>query len=205
MILDKVRQSLDDFCVEFVKSPYLCYTEHGLHVRFCSILSERLTEQEMYGKLGDDTVCVIQKEYRTAHNLGKSKCQHWDVAVLRDPLTASSKPEYDHLMIEAAIEFGLNEGKKHLCEDIRRLSHPLSNVESGFAVHLYRVSESMSKRDKNPKSRMIWPRDDLSDLKKLVVDSDVSVYYALVDRTGTLRSRAYRIDDGGVHDLISDA
>ena len=37
-IIDSVRSTAKEFCLEFVQNPYLCYTEHGLHARFYAML-----------------------------------------------------------------------------------------------------------------------------------------------------------------------
>ena len=87
-------------------------------------------------------MCVLQKEYPTADALGKPKRQHWDIAVLKNPLAClpGKQPPYDYLCLAAVIEFGLNEAREHLEDDIDRLRHPGANVEQGYFVHLYRLT-----------------------------------------------------------------
>jgi hypothetical protein len=82
---------------------------------------------------------VIQKEYPTAHDLGKSKRQHWDLAVIKTPpesLPGGDQPTYDYLRLAPAVEVGLNEPEEHLREDIRRLFHEKVNIDQGFVLHL---------------------------------------------------------------------
>jgi hypothetical protein len=58
-------------------------------------------------------ICVVQKEYPTAGNLGKPQRQHWDISVIKNPpecLPNISKYSYDCLKLAAVIEFGMNEG-----------------------------------------------------------------------------------------------
>ena len=152
-----VRQTIEGLCLEFAEQPYVCYTEHGLHALFFSRLYDALREDQRYFEWNGRRVCAIQKEYATAHDLGKSKRQHWDIAVLRNPPATRGEHPYDFFKIDAAVEFGLNEGKEHLLDDMRRLSHTSSNVGTGYAVHLYRISEGLSERDMSPRSARMWP------------------------------------------------
>ena len=102
-----VRQVTKQFCLDFVKDPYLCYTEHGLHALLFTKLFNALPHDQRYA-LHDDhrQVCVIQKEYPTAHDLDKSKRQHWDISVIRTPLEIADENEersYDFLRLAAAV------------------------------------------------------------------------------------------------------
>jgi len=78
-----VHQVAKEFVLEFIANPYLCYTEHGQHARFYTMLYNALPAEQRYTKWGANTVCVIQKEYPTAGKLGKPQRQHWDVAVIK--------------------------------------------------------------------------------------------------------------------------
>ena len=92
---DIVRETIETFCLEFAEHPYICYTEHGLHALFFSRLYDALPEDQRYFEWDGRKVCAVQKEYATADNLGKSKRQHWDIAVLRNlPVTRMEHP-YD--------------------------------------------------------------------------------------------------------------
>jgi hypothetical protein len=132
-ILKTVRQAIEVFCVEFVNHPYLCYTEHGQHAMFYTRLYNLLPEEERYVSYQNQRVCILQKEYPTATNLGKSQRQHWDVSVLSTPPTSQSRKEgYDYLPLLASIEFGLNATEEHLKDDIERLGHADANVTQWF-------------------------------------------------------------------------
>jgi len=199
-----VHSVLRDFCLEFYSEPYLCYTEHGLHALFFSRLYDALPEDRRYFEWNGQKVCAIQKEYATADDLGKSKRQHWDIAVLRNPPVTRMEHPYDFFEIDAAVEFGLNEGKDHLLEDMRRLSHPSSNVKTGYAVHLYRISEGVSKRDLSPRSARIWPGESAAEKDKLLAEvrkTNVTVYYVFVDATSTRQPEALVFEQSGIHQI----
>jgi len=199
-----VRETIEGLCLEFAEHPYICYTEHGLHALFFSRLYDALPDDQRYFEWNSQKVCAIQKEYATAHNLGKSRRQHWDIAVLRNPPATRMEHPYDFFEIEAAVEFGLNAGRKHVREDMRRLSHPSSNVETGYVVHLYRISEGLSKRDLSPRSVRIWPGESAAKREDLLAEvrkMNVTVYYVLVDTTRKLESEALLLDRSGIHQL----
>jgi len=199
-----IPSTLRDFCLEFRSEPYTCYTEHGLHALFFSRLYDAFPEDQRYFEWNGRRVCAIQKEYATADNLGKSKRQHWDIAVLRNPPVTKGEHPYDSFEVEAAVEFGMNEGKDHLLEDMRRLSHTSSNVKTGYAVHLYRISEGVSKRDLSPRSTRVWPGESAAERDRLLARvrrTKVMVYYVLVDSTGTHKPEALVIERSGIHQL----
>ena len=206
-ISDLVPAILKDFCVEFCSEPYLCYTEQGLHALFFSRLYNALPESQRFLEWNGRKVCAIQKEYATAHDLDKSKRQHWDVAVLKTPLTTRKEYPYDFFEIDTAVEFGLNAGENHLREDMRRLAHPSSNVRAGFAVHFHRISEGISKRDLSPRSTRIWPGPSLTERDKLLAEvrrTNVTVYYALVDATHRYQSEASILTPSGIDRIEVD-
>ena len=197
-----VRETIKGLCLEFAEHPYICYTEHGIHALFLNRFYDALPENQRYFEWNGQKVCAIQKEYATAHDLGKSRRQHWDIAVLRNPPITRGEHPYDFFEIEAAIEFGLNEGRDHLLEDMRRLSHPSSNVGTGYAVHLYRISEGLSERDLSPRSTRIWPGESAAEKDKLLAEvrkTNVMVYYVLVDSTGTHQPEAQVLEQSGIH------
>jgi hypothetical protein len=106
--IDIVRHTILQFCSEFVQDPYLCYTEHGQHALFYTMLYNALPEQQRYATLHGNKLCVVQKEYPTAGNLGKPQRQHWDIAVIQTPPEGiGTEPQvYDYLKLTAAVEFG---------------------------------------------------------------------------------------------------
>jgi hypothetical protein len=141
---------------------------------------------------------VIQKEYRTPTNLGRSKRQNWDIAVVKNPPSSDvhGAGSYDYLRLLAVVEFGLNEAIDHLEDDLQRLTHREANVENRFAVHLHRLSSPggrTSGRDWSPRSRRIV---SLADVVRLSGLYDVEVYYAMADSTGRRESGAWRIASG---------
>src|SRR6266700_4198811 len=123
--VEVTRDTIVAFCQEFIRRPYLCYTEHGHHARCFTQLYNRLRPEDRYTWCNGQELCVLQKEYPTATNLGKSRRQHWDIALIRTPIVAPQRPmAFDYLPLAAAIEFGLNCGSDHLQDDIARLCHP---------------------------------------------------------------------------------
>jgi hypothetical protein len=153
-----------------------------------------------YGEWKRQAVCLTQKEYATAGDLGKSKRQHWDIAVLKVPLAPVPDCDalpYDCLQLAAAIEFGLNEKKKHLVEDLRRLAHEDASVEQGFILHLYRLSdrdaEVSSRRDIRPGKRRVLSLKAVAGLSK---NSSVEVVYGLYNGTDPAASGAWLIERG---------
>ena len=199
-MLELIRKTIIKFCQDFVNNPYLCYTEHGQHALYYSMLYKAIPEEQRYIICNNQKVCIIQKEYPTAGKLGKPQRQHWDIAILNS--TQESKYDnassYDYLKLFAAIEFGMNEAREHLEDDIRRLSHNESNVEHGFIVHLYRLSESgnrFSHRDWSSKSPRIMSKGDI---RQLSIGKAVEIYLGLYDSTGVYPQGIWKIKDGQV-------
>ncbi|MFQ6061367.1 MAG: hypothetical protein ACE5KV_08795 [Thermoplasmata archaeon] len=197
----KVREALEAFCKEFLRQPYLCYTEHGLHAHFYCLLWRRLSKDERYVRLNQKKVAIIQKEYPTAKPLDKSRRQHWDISIIKSPVPSVPQRTflYDYLPLECAIEFGLNCTEEHLRDDIDRLSHPDSNVENGIIVHLYRLSEGISGRDLSPATGQLLSPNRIFEL---IRDTRLEAYYALFDGSGKHESSAWRVDKTGTHDLL---
>jgi hypothetical protein len=202
---EKVRVVATDFCTEFVKNPYLCYTEHGLHALFYTKLYNALTPEERYTEWTDHRVCVIQKEYPTARSLGKPRRQNWDIAVIKTPpeCIPGSQPAYDYLRLAAVVELGMNEAQEHFKDDLFRLCHPDANVENGFIIHLYRISgpkgQEISGRDWSPNSTRILTCEQIAEL---VEGKAVEVFYGLADNTGTHPSEAWNITDGNIQRIV---
>lgn len=185
-MLETIRVTLKEFCLDFVRNPYKCYTEHGLHALFYTMLYNALPEEQRFITWGNKTVCVLQKEYPTAGKLEKPQRQHWDVAAIKSPPESShSGPgSYDYLKLSVAIEFGMNESVEHLKDDIERLGHGDSNVEHGFIVHLYRLSQSgtlFSGRDWSSKSPRILSLDVI---RGLTGGNSLEIFYAMAGETG---------------------
>jgi hypothetical protein len=203
-ILETVRQTLVTFCVEFVQHPYLCYTEHGQHALFYAKLYSALPEELRYATWQQQKVCVLQKEYPTATNLGKPQRQHWDVSVLSVPLTSreNGAESYDYFNLLAAIEFGMNEAKEHLVDDIKRLEHADSNSAQKFIVHFYRLSNAGNKisgRDWSQNSVRIMNPVEVGDL---TIDSSVEIFYCIADNTGKYENGAWYIKRGKISSLM---
>jgi hypothetical protein len=196
---DVIRKAIQDFCLEFYEHPYLCYTEHGQHALFYSMLYNALPPEQRYAEWQGKRICVIQKEYPTAGNLGKPQRQHWDISVIKTPLeclAGTSRYSYDCLKLAAAIEFGLNECLEHLLDDVNRISHADANVEHGFIVHLYRLSKAgakFSSRDWSPLAKRIASVEDIA---QLTIDKKVEIYYGMADSTGKHTSGVWLIKQG---------
>jgi len=201
-MLEIIRKTITDFCLEFVRNPYLCYTEHGQHALFYSTLFNALPEEQRYLTWDNQKVCVLQKEYPTAGKLGKPQRQHWDIAVLKNPSESlETKNSYDYLKLFAAIEFGMNEAQEHLEDDIARLCHPDANLEHSFIVHLYRLSESgnpFSGRDWSPKSPRILTVDEVAEMS---VGKSVEIFYGMADGTGTYNAGVWSIKANRVNKI----
>lgn len=200
---EKVEQIIKNFCLEFIKLPYLCYTEHGLHARFFCLLYDSLKEEQRYIQCGKHKVCVVQKEYPTANALGKSRRQNWDIALIESPALSlrGKTPQYDYLTLNSVVEFGLNATKEHLEGDIKRLSHAESNVENKFAVHLLRISTSgkqkISSRDISPNSKKIFNPECVKKLIRKYGKKDVVVYFGQFDGVNETQIGIWRIDKDG--------
>jgi hypothetical protein len=198
-----LRRDLTDFTLTFVRDPYLCYTEHGLHALFYASAFSRLDPEQRYAEWLGQKVCVLQKEYATYGSLGKPRRQHWDIAVLKTPLE-SSTGSYDYLQLAAAIEFGLNEGVAHLVDDIERLCHPDANTDRCFIVHLYRLSSPgapFSGRDWSSDSKQILTPQEIAGL---TAGRPVEVYYGLYDGSRRYANAAWTIADGAARPLCTN-
>jgi hypothetical protein len=82
-MINAIRNSLKTFGRTFLTDAYLAYTEHGLHPLIHTTINNALPEACRYLACGGQRMGVVQKEYPTAANLGRSRRQHWDIAVLR--------------------------------------------------------------------------------------------------------------------------
>ena len=199
-VVDIVRKTIIQFCMGFIDHPYLCYTEHGQHALFYSMLNTNLPPEPLRTIWDGQEVCIVQKEYLTASNLGRSRRQHWDIAVIKTPVESLSPNlhGYDYLRLAAVVEFGMNEAVTHLEDDIDRLCHAQANLDTGFIVHLYRLSGPrplFSKRDWSPKSKRILKLQTVAELSN---EQDVEIYYGMADTTGTYESGLWRIQQGEV-------
>ncbi len=194
-----VARLLERFAAEFVRDPYLCYTEHGLHALFYAKLLTALPDAGRFTSWNGTRVCTIQKEYRTAGTLGKSKRQHWDIALLKVPLHSACSGRdypYDNLRLAAVVEFGLNAGEKHLLEDIRRLGHPDANVDNTFVAHFCRLTTpgaAISARDRSTRSKSVVTVERAA---QLVAGKPVQLVYAQHVVGNASMSYAYSIAGG---------
>ena len=198
--VETVREVLHEFCSRFVEDPYLCYTEHGWHAFFYTLLYNALPADQRYVPWQAHGVCAVQREYPTAGALGKPKRQHWDIAVISSPpQSAKAEPSsYDYLRLAAVVEFGMNAPEEHLLDDIERLCHREANLEHGFIVHLYRLSQAgakISERDGSSDSRQVLTLDQVV---RLAAGKPVEVFYALCDSTGKHGCAAWVIREGVV-------
>jgi hypothetical protein len=185
-MLELIRKTIIKFCQDFVNNPYLCYTEHGQHALYYSMLYKAIPEEQRYIICNNQKVCIIQKEYPTAGKLGKPQRQHWDIAILNSNQKSKSAEinSYDYLRLFAVIEFGMNESREHLEDDIRRLIHDEANVKHRFIVHLYRLSKSgklFSTRDWSSKSPRIMT---IEDIQQLSAGMPIEIFLGLADSTG---------------------
>lgn len=183
-IIELLEKTLSSFSKEFIKSPYLCYTEHGLHARFYAQLISALPKEYLYTDVDNREICSIQKEYRTWNNLGKSKRQNWDIAVI-DTASISSQGNIDHdyLPLFSVIEFGLNELLAHLVDDIDRLDHKDANISGKrFIAHFYRLSDKFTRRELSPKSKKILTVAKVKELLKYT-KSKIDIYFGVSDIT----------------------
>lgn len=201
MIKQIVCDALDGFCHEFLENPYLCYTEHGLHARFYSALYPKIPRVHRYANVDGRQVCVLQKEYPTATDLGKSRRQTWDIAVLaQDRILKQGLPlKYDFLPLDCVVEFGLNYGRKHLVEDISRLGHDEASVENRFIAHFYRLSRpKFSRRDIGSDNSAVL---EAADIQKELKGSKVEAYLTVADFPRTDKSGVWRITVDTIYPL----
>lgn len=194
-MLETIRTTIIDFCLDFVRNPYLCYTEHGQHALFYTMLYNATPVEQRLIPWENRKVCMFQKEYPTAGKLDKPQRQHWDVAILKSlPESELSGPgSYDYLKLYAVVEFGLNASVEHLKDDIERLSHVDSNVDHSFIVHLYRLSQSgklFSNRDWSSKSKQILSPDNILELFR---GDSLEIFYGMADSTGEHKSGIWSI------------
>jgi hypothetical protein len=203
MPLEVTRSTLLDFCKEFISRPYLCYTEHGLHALFFSRLYNVLPQDSRYTTCNGQELCVLQKEYPTAHNLGKSRRQHWDISLIKTPVVPPARPNaFDYLPLAAVAEFGLNCPSDHLEDDITRLCHPEANVDRRFVVHLYRLSgiaNKVSGRDWAPESNILCSKESV---QVVLRNRPVEVFYGVVDETGANTSGLWLITGRGIEKVV---
>jgi hypothetical protein len=201
-VVEVTRNTVVNFCREFISRPYLAYTEHGQHARFFTQLYNALPPEDRYTCCNAQELCVLQKEYPTSTNLDKSRRQHWDIALIKTPVAAPPRQmAFDYLPLAAVVEFGLNCASDHLEDDIARLCHPEANVDNRFVVHLYRLSrrgEKISGRDWSPESTILCLRESIQVVLRST-QVPIEVFYGIVDETnanpsGLWRIRSDRID-----------
>ncbi len=197
-IVDTVRQTIIQFCAEFIEHPYLCYTEHGQHALFYARLYNALPLEHRYTTWQGKKVSVVQKEYSTAGKLGRIKRQHWDIAVIKTPAEGieAKSPPYDYLKLAAVVEFGMNATLQHLEGDVDRLIHREANVLHGFIIHLHRLSKSstqFSNRDWSPNSTRILTSEKVAEIS---IGRSVEIFYAMADSTGKYLPEVWHIRQG---------
>jgi len=203
--LDLVRRVTAEFCLDFIKNPYSCYTEHGLHALFFTWLYNALPQEQRYTTWLGQRLCILQKEYPTYGCLDKPQRQHWDIAVIKDPPESALQTEalsYDYLRLAAVVEFGLNEAEEHLVDDIERLCHADANVEQGILIHLYRISKpghKFSNRDWSSNSARVTPIEQVA---RQTIGKPVEIFYGIVDNTKKYRPGVFRVANGAIETII---
>ena len=179
------QNTLVDFCRDFIVHPYRCYTEHGLHALFFTKLYNAMPEATRYPDVDGRKMCVIQKEYPTDNSIGRSRRQHWDIAVIKTPVVLPPCVRaYDHLRLSAVVEFGMNVGRIHLEDDIDRLSDKGANVELPLAAHFYRFSPTsarVSRRDWASNAKRRFGPQDIQSM--FPPESRAIVYFGVVGDT----------------------
>ena len=202
-LIETFMQAGCTFCHEFVRHPYLCYTEHGWHAYFFTLLYNSLPPASRYAEHKGHKICIVQKEYPTAESLGRSRRQHWDVALIDTPLRSIQNrvDSYDHLYLAAVAEFGLNARISHLANDIDRLCDVDSNVQGKFLFHFLRLSDArsrVSRRDISPASRKLMPIERLAEL---VANTTACLFVAVADQTANHENGAWFIKNGKIAQL----
>lgn len=203
--IDLVRSVAAEFCLDFIRNPYSCYTEHGIHALFFTSLFNALPEERRYTTWLGQKVCILQKEYPTFGCLGKPQRQHWDIAVIKDPPESALQTKalsYDYLRLMAVVEFGLNEAEEHLVDDMERLCHVDANVDQGVLIHLYRISQpghKFSNRDWSSNSARVT---SIEQIARLTIGKPVEIYYGIVDSTKKYRPGVVRIAEGSVQNIL---
>ncbi len=203
-IVQITRQVIKEFGRQFMRTPYLSYTEQGQHAQFFSMLLDAFPPEHRYFDFSGQRICTIQNEYPTATTLGKPQRQHWDVAIVKTPPepVMGKNPPYDYFKLVLAVEFGLNEAQEHLQDDLERLSHPGANIDCGFVVHFYRLSAPgalFSNRDWSSHSKRILRPEQVAGMVK---DSsrcrEIEILYGMCDPTGQHKSGLWWIDQNGI-------
>jgi len=186
-----VRETIEQFCQEFMKNPYRCYTEHGIHALFYHDLLENIPESLRFLRKEKDgkEICIAQKEYPMADSGGKSRRAHWDIAVLNPFLENAGEPWYDFLKLNSVVEFCLNEGEVHLKDDKERLMKA-ANIDHKYIVHLFRVSNGESRKDLKPNSARIISRGKFEEIMR---GSGISSHYIMVDGTSRHENQIAKI------------
>jgi hypothetical protein len=218
---DIVRKTIEKFCFDFLSSPFQCYTEHGIHAMFYQELMNRIPKDRQVINVNGKDISIVQKEYCMRDKSGKKNRANWDIAILSEKQTG--KPDrdlrwYDCLKLNSVVEFGLNPGEhNHVEDDIQRLSHIESGVEHGFVVHLYRLSNDVTRKDWGKRwSKRIWTSIPLTtfnsekQINKMIQDNGNRVigYWALYDDIrkevqSTYRIGPYRMDGKSLPQLLT--
>ena len=118
--------------------------------------------------------------------------QNWDISIIAiPPKSISEIHPYDYFELDTVIEFGLNEPKEHLIEDIRRLTHQDAHVKNKYVAHLYRISDGISGRDWSSKSKRILSEIEI---ERLLNGRDIRIYFGISDTTKTIPSGLWIIN-----------
>jgi hypothetical protein len=197
------QQILVEFCKDFIEHPYRCYTEHGIHALFYTKLYNALPEAARYADVGGRKVCVVQKEYPTHDSIGRSRRQHWDIAVIKTPVALPECARaYDHLHLAAVVEFGMNVGRGHLEDDIDRLSDKRANLDLPLAAHFYRFSPSSARVSRRDWAANAESRLRLEDIPSMFPPgSRAIVYFGVVGDTAAYPAALWRVTPDRVEQL----
>lgn len=192
---EKLEEIIIEFCENFLKQPYMCYTEHGWHAYFYSKFLKKWKETTELMMKWEYKICIIQKEYPTLSPLiYTTKRQHWDIAMLdedngevieidSEKLKKATDKELklqDRLKLFAVIEFGMNANNEHFNQDMKRLSHKdaVLQAKNRYIVNLVRLGK-FSGRDiiTDPFEKRI-PKDEKNVVKVYhVVAGEIKKYY----------------------------
>jgi hypothetical protein len=160
-----VENSIDQFILEFIESPYLHRVEHSVHCELFRILTSRRIFSRTY-QMGRWSTQPIHKEWPEClprPDKGNRR-GNFDLAVLSpDQLKACSFGDFREGRLRPciAIEIGLDYPlRDHLCPDAAKLKN--SGVPHSYLIHLVRQDFS----------------DDFDAVDRFVLECDIKTAYA---------------------------
>jgi hypothetical protein len=82
----KMAVAIKEVLDEFLSQPLGWVTEHALHAAFIQKLNQKFQDAPIVNSgIPGYSVNRVQNEYPTLTDLGRTKRQHWDVAILSAP------------------------------------------------------------------------------------------------------------------------